>query len=89
MVAGGNYILSITQDGTGSRTLTLGTGGTGGCSHWYVSGGGGGAITLTSAAGATDLLGWKYDGTNCWAILNTNFSAEHRNRVPRTQKNSR
>lgn len=73
-ISGAGYILNIKQDGTGSRTLTLGTGGSGGCTNWLVAGGGSGAITLTTTAGATDLLGWKYDGTNCWAVLNSNFN---------------
>ncbi len=68
-MSGGNYVLEIVQDGTGSRTLALGTGCT-----WKVSGGGGGAITPSTAAGAIDVLAWTYDGTNCLANFNKNFN---------------
>lgn len=67
--SGGTYILRILQDATGTRTLTLGTGCT-----WKVSGGGAGAITLSTAANAIDVLAFYYDGTNCYANLNKNFS---------------
>src|SRR5262249_2313799 len=46
-ISGGTYILRILQDGTGGRTLALGTGCT-----WKVANGGAGAITLTAAANA-------------------------------------
>lgn len=68
-VSGGTYILRVVQDGTGSRTLTLGTGCT-----WKVSGGGAGAITLSTAINTIDVLSFYYDGTNCYANLNKNFS---------------
>lgn len=66
---GGQYVLRIVQDGTGSRTLALGTGCT-----WKVSGGGAGAITPSTAANAIDVLAFTYDGTNCYANFNKNFS---------------
>lgn len=68
-VSGGNYILRLVQDGTGGEGLILGTGCT-----WKVSGGGAGAITLSTGANAIDILAFYYDGTNCYANLNKNFS---------------
>lgn len=68
-VTGGNYVLRVVQDATGSRGLTLGTGCT-----WKVSGGGAGAITPSTAANAIDILTFYYDGTNCYANFNKNFS---------------
>ena len=68
-VNGGTYVLKVIQDGTGSRTLALGTGCT-----WKVSGGGAGTITLSTAANAIDVLTWSYDGANCLAILTKNFN---------------
>jgi hypothetical protein len=67
--SGGHYNLKLVQDGTGGEGLTLGTGCT-----WKVAGGGSGAITLTNSPGAIDVLSFTYDGTNCLAILNANFS---------------
>jgi len=66
---GGQYTLEIVQDATGSRTLALGTGCT-----WKVIGGGAGAITLSTAANAIDVLSFTYDGTNCLATLGKNFN---------------
>jgi len=40
-----------------------------------VGGGGAGAITLTNAANAIDLLTFDYDGTNCLVT----FSAANKN----------
>ncbi len=68
-VIGGSYVLKITQDGTGSRTLALGTGCT-----WKVVNGGAGAITPTTTAGAIDLLIFTYDGTNCFATLSKGYN---------------
>lgn len=68
-VIGGNYVLKVTQDGTGSRTLALGSGCT-----WKVISGGSGAITLSTAAGSIDVLTFLYDGTNCLATLGKNFN---------------
>jgi len=69
LTSGGNYVLRIMQDATGGRTLALGTGCT-----WKVVGGGAGAITLTAAASAIDILAFYYDGTNCYATLGTNYN---------------
>ena len=68
-LAGGNYVLVVTQGSGGSHTLTLGTGCT-----WKVSGGGGGAITPTTTAAAIDVLAFTYDGANCYANYNKNFN---------------
>jgi hypothetical protein len=56
-VAGAHGLLLVTQDGTGSRTLTLdGTAVT--------------SVTLNSAASAKTLLAWYYDGTTVhWVNL--------------------
>lgn len=69
LVQGGYYRLLIKQDSTGGAAMTLGTGCT-----WKVANGGAGAITLTSAANAIDILIFTYDGTNCYAALNSNFN---------------
>lgn len=66
---GGVYTLKIIQDGTGSRTLALGTGCT-----WKVQGGGSGAISLTATASSVDILTFKVDGGACYAVINTNFN---------------
>jgi hypothetical protein len=58
-VDGSSGLLRLTQDGTGSRTLTLPSG----------SKAAGGAFTLSTPAGSVDLLGWVYDGTSYfWTI---------------------
>jgi len=49
--------LKITQDGTGSHSLTFGAG-----THKVVNGGGG-SITLTSTPGAIDIISFFYDGS--------------------------
>jgi hypothetical protein len=69
LVVGGSYVLRIKQDSTGGRLMTLGTGCT-----WIVANGGHGAIALTTTGGATDLLSFTYDGTNCMAALLPNLN---------------
>lgn len=69
LVNGGSYVLSLKQDATGGEGLTLGTGCT-----WKVSGAGAGAITPSSGANAIDILAFTYDGTNCYANFNKNFT---------------
>jgi hypothetical protein len=61
--AAGMYgLIRVTQDATGSRTLTLPAGS-------KVINGGGGVVALTTTAGATDVLSYFYDGTNYyWTI---------------------
>ena len=68
-VVGGNYVLKLIQDGTGGAGLILGTGCT-----WKVVNGGAGAVTLTNAPNALDVLTFIYDGTNCLATLLLNLS---------------
>jgi hypothetical protein len=65
-VRNGDYgTLIVTQDGTGSRTLTFSGG-----AHKVVNGGGG-APTLTTTAGATDILSFTYNGsTFYWTVGN-------------------
>lgn len=66
---GGTYLLKVTQDGTGGRTLTPGTGCT-----WKVANGGAGAFSLSSAANAIDVITWIYDGTNCLTTIQKNWN---------------
>jgi hypothetical protein len=69
LVNGGQYVLKLVQDGSGSRGLALGAGCT-----WKVSGSGSaGAITPSTAANAIDGLTFSYDGANCLANFNANF----------------
>jgi hypothetical protein len=65
-VRNGDYgTLITTQDGTGSHTLTFGAG-----THKVVNGGGG-SPTLTTTAGAIDILSFTYDGsTFYWTVGN-------------------
>lgn len=60
-------VLIVTQDGTGSRTLTL-------PAASKVIGAGAGAITLTTTAGAIDVLSWIYNGTNYLWTKGLNFT---------------
>ena len=71
LVDGGSYVLTITQDSTGGEGLTLGSGCT-----WKVGGGGGGAITPSTAANAVDILAFTYKAANttCYANFNKNFN---------------
>jgi hypothetical protein len=57
-------ILVVTQDGTGSRTLTLPAGS-------LVPGG---SITLSTAAGAVDVLSFVYDGTSFYWTFGEAFA---------------
>jgi hypothetical protein len=64
----GNIIL--TQDGTGSRTLSFGTVNGSGGTHRVVNGGGG-VPTLTAMGGHTDILSFTYNGTAMyWTVGN-------------------
>tara|TARA_R110002110_G_scaffold2253_5_gene10225 strand:- start:843 stop:2654 length:1812 start_codon:yes stop_codon:yes gene_type:complete len=62
---GGTYMVVITQDGTGGRTMTYGTN-----YKWE----GGTAPTLSIAAGAVDILTFVSDGTNMYGLKALNFS---------------
>lgn len=74
LVNGQTYKLEVKQDGTGGGTsLLLGTSGSS-CAAWKVANGGSGAIVLSTAANAIDVLVWTYDGTNCLATLQPNFN---------------
>ena len=73
LIKWGSYTVEIKQDSTGGGvTFTLGTGGT--CSAWKLGGGGSGAITLSTAANAIDILAFTYDGANCVANFRANFN---------------
>lgn len=65
LVAGGTYILRVIQDGTGSRTLGFGT-----AYKWA----NGIAPTLSTAAGAVDLLSFYSDGTNLYGVAQVSFA---------------
>lgn len=67
MQAGQYATLKVSQDATGSRTLTLPSG------HKVV-GGGSGTVSLTTTAGAIDMLCCYYDGTNYFWTIGKNFS---------------
>jgi hypothetical protein len=71
LVSGGVYTLRVTQDGTGSRTLTPGTGCT-----WKVSGGGAGAFSLSTTASRVDMISFVYDSgtTTCYVNIAQNFN---------------
>jgi hypothetical protein len=62
---GGAYVLRLVQDGTGSRTVT-----------WpaAVKWPGGVAPTLSTAAGAIDLINLYYDGTNYYGTSALGFA---------------
>jgi hypothetical protein len=71
LVTWGTYMAAITQDSTGGGvTFTLGTTATAGyCYAWKITGGGSGAILLSTVANAQDELVFTYDGTNCRGTL--------------------
>lgn len=58
------YRLDLTQDGTGSRTVTWP-----GTVVWQ----GGSAPTLTTAAGKTDICTFMYNGTNYYGVCTLNY----------------
>jgi hypothetical protein len=67
VVAGMYGLIRVTQDATGSRTLTLPAGS-------KVINGGGGVVALTTTAGATDVLSYFYDGTNYYWTIGYNYN---------------
>lgn len=67
LIAGMSGKLIVTQDATGSRTLTL-PGGS------KTANGGNNIITLTSTAEAVDILEWDYDGTNIFWKSTLNYT---------------
>ena len=66
-VAGMYGLVRVTQDATGSRTLTLPAGS-------KVINGGGGVVALTTTAGATDVLSYFYDGTSYYWTVGYNYN---------------
>jgi hypothetical protein len=60
-----NFVLRLVQDGTGGRTVT-----------WpaNVKWPGGTAPTLSTAAGAEDIISLYYNGTNYYGVASLNFS---------------
>jgi hypothetical protein len=66
-VAGMYGLIRVTQDATGSRTLTL-------PGSSKVINGGGGAVALTTTAGATDVLSYFYDGTSYYWTVGYNYN---------------
>lgn len=64
---GATGVLIVKQDATGSRTLTLPAGS-------KVVNAGGGAVTLSTAANAVDILSFVYDGTNYWWTIGKNYN---------------
>lgn len=67
VVAGMYGLIRVTQDATGSRTLTLPSGS-------KVINGGVGAVALTTTANATDVLSYFYDGTNYYWTVGFNYN---------------
>lgn len=63
-VAGASGVLVVTQDATGSRTITLPAG----------SKAPGGAPALTTTANAIDVLSWVYDGTTYYWTIGKAFA---------------
>jgi phage baseplate assembly protein W len=59
--------LIVKQDATGGRTLALPAGS-------KVINGGAGAVTLSTAGGAIDILTWVYDGTNTFWTYGKNYT---------------
>jgi hypothetical protein len=64
MVTGGTYVLRVTQDATGSRTLSYGS-----AYKWE----GGTAPTLSTAANAVDILTFTSDGTSMFGVIAKDF----------------
>jgi hypothetical protein len=67
VVAGMYGLVRVTQDAAGSRTLAL-------PANSKVINGGGGVVTLTTTAGATDVLSYFYDGTNYYWTVGYNYN---------------
>ena len=64
MKAGGTYVLTILQDATGSRTLAYGS-----AYRWQ----GGAAPTLSTAAGAADIITFLSDGVSMFGVIRQDF----------------
>lgn len=64
---GAYYTLRVIQDGTGGRTLAM-------PASVRVIGGGGGVVTLSTAANSVDLISFYFDGTNYWTSFGQNYT---------------
>ena len=64
MVDGGTYIVRVTQDATGTRTLAYGT-----AYDWGAEG----APVLTTTASKTDILTFVSDGTSMFGVAAKGF----------------
>lgn len=69
LVTGDYGTIKVIQGGSGSYTLTLPT-----SPVSKVSGAGAGAVTLSTAVGAIDILGFYYDGTTLFWNIQTDFT---------------
>jgi hypothetical protein len=68
LVVWGQYVVQISQDSVGGGvTFTLGTSGS--CAAWKITGGGSGAIVLSSSPNAQDLFVFTFDGASCRGTL--------------------
>lgn len=67
LVAGAYGTIEVVQGGSGSYTLTL-------PSNSKVSGGGSGAVTLSTTVGAIDIIAFYYNGTTLYWNVQTNFT---------------
>lgn len=65
LVSGSHFMWFVTQDGTGSRTMTHDT-----AFKWS----GGTVPALSTAPGAIDIISATTDGTSVFCVLTTNFS---------------
>ena len=65
-VAGASGMIIITQDGTGSRTITTGSN-----IKWS-----GGLNTLSTGAGSIDIINFMYDGTTYYFSLTKGYEAQ-------------
>jgi hypothetical protein len=67
LASGMFVVIYFTQDGTGGRTITL-------PASTKVIGGGAGAVTLTTAANAVDVLTFNYVGTTLYCNYGKNYN---------------
>ena len=65
-VAGQSGLLIITQDGTGSRTITTGSN-----VKWA-----GGLSTLSTGFGSVDIINFMFDGTTYYFSLTKGYEAQ-------------
>jgi hypothetical protein len=72
LVNGATGTLIVKQDSTGGAALVLGT--NSGAYTNKVINAGGGAVTITSAASAVDILAWTYDGSVAYWTYGPNYT---------------